>query len=349
MNDPRARARNALLGLALGDALGWPAMYHRSLLLPPWTRRIRREIDAEREATGVLPVPVPFSLNQPRSTFDACPTDDTEWAAWMMQRLLAHGRGVDQRQVTEDWLALVQTGGPVRGWISTHAALDNLRRGIMPPRSGSDNPHYFDDGAMCRAVPIGISFAGHPAEASSAAAIEAAVTNSEEGIWVSSAVAAAVSVAAAGGAPPAVVEAAIAVLPPDSWPRRLAESAVRPGGRPVLAALAAVQESQSVEYSDAGIGPETLAAVLAIISSAGERFSEAVTAAAAVARGADTVPAIVGALAGALAQDDPIPAEWRAPLDGLRGICIPALAGVTYHALVQQFVEASISSREGRP
>src|SRR5512141_2275250 len=79
MNNFETRARNALLGLALGDAIGWTAMYHRAHTLPAWTRRRRREIDAQREETNVLRIPMPFSLNQPSETFDLCPTDDTEW------------------------------------------------------------------------------------------------------------------------------------------------------------------------------------------------------------------------------------------------------------------------------
>jgi len=43
----KQRAFNAMMGLATGDAISWPSLYHRSYLLPFWTRRIRREIDCE--------------------------------------------------------------------------------------------------------------------------------------------------------------------------------------------------------------------------------------------------------------------------------------------------------------
>ncbi len=342
MSDIERRGRNALLGFALGDALGWPAMYHRSRLLPAWTRRIRREMDAEREGTGVLRIPVPFSLNQPRSTFDPCPTDDTEWAAWMMQGLLDHDCRVDQQWITGAWLSLAQD--PVRGWVSTHTALDNLRRGILPPQSGSDNPHYFDDGAVPRAVPVGIAYAGRPTEAASSAAIDAAVTNSEEGIWVASAVAASVSVACAGGSRADAVEAAREALPEGSWPRRLLDAATGQRGVSVLEVLASLHELQSVEYSDSCIGPETVAAALAIISCSGDRFAEALTAATALPRGADMVPAIVGAIAGALANDDPVPERWKRSLGTLRGISIPALAGKDYLGLVTTFTGVCASA-----
>ncbi len=44
------RAKGALYGLAIGDAVGWPALYHRTYTLPFWTRRLRREIDAAHTA-----------------------------------------------------------------------------------------------------------------------------------------------------------------------------------------------------------------------------------------------------------------------------------------------------------
>jgi ADP-ribosylglycohydrolase len=223
MNLLQKRARNSLLGLAVGDAIGWPAMFHRSLLLPPWTRRIRREIDVQREDAGVLRVPMPFSLNQPAGAFSPCPTDDTEWAAWTMKNLLANGCAVEERWVADEWLSLAAQEKGVRGGVSTHAAIENLRRGILPPFSGRDNPHYFDDGSMCRAVPIGIACAGNPALAASATRIDAAVTNFEDGIWTACAVAAAVSIACAGGDRQSVIDAALNALPTDSWSRLFVE------------------------------------------------------------------------------------------------------------------------------
>jgi len=342
MNDFRRRARNALLGLAIGDAIGWPAMFHRSQVLSPWTRRIRREMDAQREDAGVLRVPMPFSLNQPSATFDLCPTDDTEWAAWTIDGLLANGCAVDAECVTAQWSGLAHSGAVVRGGVSTQAALANLRNGTMPPASGRNNPHYFDDGAVCRAVPIGIAYAGSPDRAADAAAIDACVTNAEDGIWVAQAVAAAVSAACGGASRVSVIEAARGFLPADSWSRRTADRALRLSGQevPSLALLPLLHRVLNAEYSDGCVGPETLALALAIVQHFGERFDEAVTAAAAFAKGADALPALVGAIAGALAPGTPIPPQWEGSLGPLRGICLPSLAGRDYPGLVETFVAA---------
>jgi ADP-ribosylglycohydrolase len=320
MNDFRTRARNALLGLAIGDAIGWPAMFHRSRVLPPWTRRIRREMDAQREDAGVLRVPMPFA------TFDLCPTDDTEWAAWTIDGLLANGCNVNAEWVTAQWSGLAHGGTAVRGGVSTQAALANLRNDIMPPASGRNNPHYFDDGAACRAVPIGIAYAGNPDRAAAAAAIDACV----------------------GGSCASVIETALGVLPADSWSRRTVDRALRLSGQdvPPLALLPLLQRTLNAEYSDGCVGPETLALALAIIQGFGERFDEAVTIAATFAKGADALPALVGAIAGALAAGTPIPPQWEGSLGPLRGICLPSLAGRDYLGLAAIFVSACTSRED---
>ncbi len=342
MTDFRRRARNALLGLAIGDAIGWPSMFHRAHLLPAWTRRIRREMDAEREDAGVLRVPMPFSLNGPAEFFDLIPTDDTEWAAWTMLNLLNHRCIVEQGWINDAWCSLAKGEEHILGWVSTITALGNIRRGMMPPRCGSDNPHYFDDGALCRAVPIGIAYAGMPAEASRAAALDACATNSEDGVWVAQSVAVALSVACAGEPVNSVVGAALEVLPEGSWSRRTVLQALRICGEdaPVIALFPSLHGLLNREYSDGCVGPETLALALGIVSKLSDRFAEAVTVAAAFAKGADAVPAVVGAIAGAMAAGNPVPQEWERTLGSLKGICLPTLAGRDYLRLIDEFVAA---------
>ncbi len=354
MNDLQRRARSALFGLAMGDALCWPAMFHRSRLLPSWPRRLRREMEAQEEETGVLRIPMPFSLNQPAEVFDLCPTDDTEWAAWTMDLLLdrsvfppsertsrsAVPRSMDTGRVTAAWIALARSGQQIRAGVSTAAALENLRRGLLPPRSGQENPHYFDDGAACRAVPIGLAFAGDPGAACRAAASDASVTNYEDGVWTAQAVAAAVSTACAGEPASAVIDAALEALPPRSWSRHTVEEALRISGRkePAFQLIPLLHDIVNKEYSYGSVGPETLALTLGIISRLGGNFEGAVTMANAFAKTADALPALVGALSGAIAPQEEIGPAWRQCIDGLRGISIPAMKGRSYLELVDTFV-----------
>ncbi|MCF1600630.1 ADP-ribosylglycohydrolase family protein, partial [Streptomyces muensis] len=54
-----------LLGLAAGDAAGWPAARHRAARMPDWTRRLTRELDTFAEHNATTTLPVPIALNQP--------------------------------------------------------------------------------------------------------------------------------------------------------------------------------------------------------------------------------------------------------------------------------------------
>ena len=90
---------------------------------------------------GVLRIPVPFSLNQPRTAFDPCPTDDTEWAAWTMQGLLDHGCRVD-RAVDHRGLVIACTG--LRAGLGQHTyGSGQSPTGGPPPAERIGQPALF--------------------------------------------------------------------------------------------------------------------------------------------------------------------------------------------------------------
>lgn len=348
MSDLRQRARNAMLGLAIGDALGWPAMFHRSRLLPPWTRRIRREMDAASEASGVLPPAMPFSLNQPASAFDIGPTDDAEWAAHTATILLSRDGDFDA-VLLDAWLALARSADKIRGGVGVQAALNNLRRGIRPPRSGRENPHYFDDGALARAVPIGVFHAGNPVKAARLAGIEASVTNAEDGVWAAQALAAAVSLACAGKPADELLEESMAFLPAASLTRSKVDEAMaivkHPGS--LFSFLPELQNRVlNREYSYGNAAPETLALAFAVVKTEGRDFERAVLGAASIGKAADSLPGAVGAVAGAMTGEDVTGDTWLAAVSRLKGICIPALAGANYLELTDRLVDRAWKNHE---
>jgi len=342
MIDLRQRAYNAMLGLAVGDAISWPAMFHRSFLLPFWTRRIRREIDAAAENTNVIRPPMPFSLNRPAEAFAIGPTDDTEWAAFTAQQLLAQDGHLTPEKILAAWLELAQSTAPVRGGVSIQAALSNLRQKKFPPASGNDNPHYFDDGALCRAVPIGIVCAGQPVEAAAMAALEASVTNAEDGVWAAQALATWISVACAGGSVETAIAAAMGILPKDSWARRTATQALSfcASTNSIFEIFPQLCDAiVNREYSYGNVAPETLALALAIIKVTKGQFEPAVMAATMFAKTADSVPALVGALSGTLCDKEIVSPEWIARFRKLHGICVPTLAGKDYSDLAERLAD----------
>lgn len=342
MNDLRQRACNAMLGLAVGDAMSWPAMFHRSYLLPFWTRRIRREIEAASETTQVIRPAVPFSLNRPAAAFALGPTDDTEWAAFTAQQLLlAEGR-LDAQKFLDAWLELARVSQKVRGGVSQQAALVNLRQGKLPPQSGRDNPHYFDDGAVCRAVPIGIVYAGQPHAAAEMAAVEASVTNADDGLWAAQAMAAAISIACVGADLDTVIATAMSKLPDNTWIERSVTEALQfcQNDQDVFDIFPRLSESLiNREYSYGSVAPETFALTLVIIKLCRADFKSAVLAAAAFAKTADSVPAMVGALTGAMTTQEIVSPDWRERFRQLQGICVPSLVGVDYVGLSEQLAD----------
>ncbi|MFC6005371.1 ADP-ribosylglycohydrolase family protein, partial [Streptomonospora nanhaiensis] len=177
------RIRGAFAGLAIGDAVGWPAGRHRFALLAPWTRRLGRELDLFAEEHRVTTLPVPFALNQPVAPLAMGPSDDAEWLAWT-----ALGIATDRAEA----FAALAGRDDIRARISVRTALDNLARGLGPPHSGHDNPHFFDDAAAVRAVAFGAARPGRPEAAADDARADAEVTNSGDGVSAARAMAAAV-------------------------------------------------------------------------------------------------------------------------------------------------------------
>ena len=343
------RAKGALYGLAIGDAVGWPAFYHRTYTLPFWTRRLRREIDAAQEDQRVLRFPMPFSLNRPTEDLQFAPTDDTEWASFTMEALLETEGELTEDVILSRWLALLDQE-EVRGSISVQGALHNLRRGVRPPVTGSDNAHYFDDSACLRAIPIGVVWQGNREKILQQVELDAQVTNSRDGLWAAQALAVAVGALCGGSGLKQAVELARAVLPGNSWAARTAaeawEMAIESAGS-AFALIPKLDRLINKEYSYGGAAPEVLALAFAITALVDCDLERGIMYALAFPKLADSLPAVVGALCGAgSAHDHPAFAGWLPVLAKLRGICLPHLAGRDYLQLVQDL--AALGSRLGQ-
>lgn len=306
------RIRGAFIGLAVGDAAGWPASRHRAVLHAPWSRRLYRELDAFAEEHRVTTLPVPFALNQPTAPLAIGPSDDTEWLAWTALGL-AHG--------APDFSALVGRED-IRARISVATALDNLAKGLQPPASGHDNPHFFDDAAAVRAVAFGV-LGWDPTE-------DAQVTNAGDGVLGAQAMAAAVAEAVATGSAERAVEAGLAVLPEDTaigHNARLALQVARAAGDAFAAVPALDAALLDHVYSYAVGAAQTVPVALALTAVSRGVLGSAVPAAACLAPLADSAPALTGALAGACGGFDAVPEGWTASARRLAGCCLPELAG----------------------
>ncbi|MEU9580016.1 ADP-ribosylglycohydrolase family protein [Streptomyces chilikensis] len=359
------RVTGMLLGLAAGDAAGWPAARHRAARMPEWTRRLTRELDTFAEQNATTTLPVPIALNQPPDPLRLGPSDDAEWAAWTAQALLRAGDdallpdlGRDRRiraAVDLAWIAVADevaeaeraapeaesAAVPLRARISVRAGLGNLATGLRPPATGHDNPHYFDDAACVRACVLAVAHPGDPRGAAELAEFDARYSQDGDGVHGARAMAAAVCLALAGADAEACVAAALAELPGSSEVGRNARHALhlaRENAAEGAFALVPLLEHQIVDhvYSYGIAAAETVPVALALALASGGRIGEAVPAAACLSRVADSAPALTGALTGALGGLAAVPGPWRQACRTLSGCVLPRLAGTDLVELAER-------------
>ncbi|MGW7490723.1 ADP-ribosylglycohydrolase family protein [Streptomyces sp. NPDC054786] len=362
--DARDRIEGLLLGLASGDAAGWPAARHRAARMPEWTRRLTRELDTFAEQNATTTLPVPIALNQPPEPLRLGPSDDAEWAAFTAESVLTAADallsdlGRDRRMraaIDLAWNALAGEVAaaadrapevesavlPLRARISVRAGLGNLAAGLRPPATGHDNPHFFDDAACVRAVVLAVVHPGEPSAAADLAEYDARYTQDGDGVHGARAMAAAVAAALGGAGAGGCVDAALDQLPEGTEIRRNALHAVRLAQafatdgrgrccRPGTAfALVPVLEHEIVDhvYSYGIAAAETVPVALALALASDGLVAEAVPAAACLSRVADSAPALAGALTGVLGGAHALPRTWRDACRVLSGCALPRLAG----------------------
>ncbi|MFB7373815.1 ADP-ribosylglycohydrolase family protein [Streptomyces sp. NPDC056222] len=349
----RARIEGLLLGLAAGDAAGWPAARHRAARMPEWTRRLTRELDTFAEQNATTTLPVPIALNQPPEPLRLGPSDDAEWAVFTAEAVLAAGGPLFTTLAPERrlraavdlaWNSLASQVAaaadrapevesavlPLRARISVRAGLGNLATGLRPPATGHDNPHYFDDAACVRAAVLALVHPGDPSAAAELAEFDARYTQDGDGVHGARAMAAAIAAALGGSAVDEAVEAALAQLPPSTEIGRNAQQAVKMAqGATSAFELVPLLEHQIVDhvYSYGIAAAETVPVALALATAARGEASAAIPAAACLSRVADSAPALAGALTGALGGADSLPATWRDACRTLAGCALPRLAG----------------------
>ncbi|MEV6399517.1 ADP-ribosylglycohydrolase family protein [Streptomyces sp. NPDC051907] len=367
-----------LLGLAAGDAAGWPAARHRAARMPEWTRRLTRELDTFAEQNATTTLPVPIALNQPPEPLRLGPSDDAEWAAFCAETVLTAGGplfsglapGRRMRAAVDlAWNSLASEIAaaaarapevesavlPLRARISVRAGLGNLATGLRPPATGHDNPHYFDDAACVRAAVLAVVHPGDPSAAAELAEFDARYTQDGDGVHGARAMAAAVAAALGGATVDDAVDAALAQLPETAEVGRNARHAVKLARHctPDTAgafALVPLLEHQIVDhvYSYGIAAAETVPVALAVATAARGRVAEAVPAAVCLSRVADSAPALAGALTGALGGGDSVPSTWRDACRVLAGCALPRLAGTDLVELAGLLAHTELTAPGGQ-
>jgi len=304
------RALGALLGLAVGDALGMPTQ-----LLS------RAEVRARfgPVVTGFVAAAPdhPIAAGLPAGSV----TDDTEQAL-LLARALVAGRGrldpVEWARSLAGWEAdLVRRGSADLLGPSTRAALAAIAAGTPPEEAGARG---HTNGAAMRIAPVGVAIPPGPRLAPAVAGVSRVTHGTDVALAGATAVAAAVSTGVEGGEVAAALEAAIEAAPQGA-------ALGRPTGAPALAPLLARAAGlgRDLQHAAAAGDLGAVADAVAAGTGSGVAVTESVPAAVAVLAAlpgdpwaacrvaaslgddSDTVAAMVGAVAGACHGADALP------------------------------------------
>ncbi len=299
------RAHGALLGLALGDALGMPTQSMSPKEIADDYGTITRLIDAgprQRIAHGMQAGSI---------------TDDTEQALLLAQLLIDGDGHVDERAFASaliDWERSMQAKGSLDLLgPSTKQAVQRILEGVPASESGRFGS---TNGAAMRVAPIGIAVPPDNLDAFVDAVVEAsAVThNTSLGIASASAIGAAVSVGVHGGNIQDAVDTAFAaarigeqrghwvaggsIAARGAWARELL------GGTPVREHPTVLREIIGTSVAS----QESVVATLALVSVSTDPWQTLCTAAE-LGGDTDTIAAMAGAVLGACGGTEPWPSD----------------------------------------
>ena len=303
------RARGALIGLAVGDALGSPTEGKTPEQITERWGRVQDFISPEQSGS-----------------------DDTEYALFSAGLLLKYGRDLTSAHIAEAYRKeIINSKNTYKGaGFSEIIAINNLKKGLEPPASGQ-HVHSWSDGLAMRVTPYGIACAGDPAAAAHFAAEDGAVANAGEGIISGQAVAAAVATAMTGADIDTIVRRTLEVIPQDSWTASSIRRGVKIGSShgTVWDALKPLHSSLACSYYFwPDVAPEAVGLAFGIIRASRGQFEDAVLGAVNLGRDTDTIAAIAGAVCGASAGYAVIPERWSKRMGVSEGKCISAVKGV---------------------
>ena len=321
------RSRGAFIGLAVGDALGSPTEGKTpDEIFSRWGR-----------VTDFL-------------SDDQSGSDDTEYTLFSSKLLLEHKRKLNSTIVAEAYRNdIVNATNSYKGaGFSEIIAIANLTKGLQPPASGQ-HLHSWSDGLAMRVVPYGIASAGDPHFAAYLAEQDGVVTNAGEGIFSGQAVAAAIAVAMTGASFEKIAEAALEVIPGNSWTASSIARGISIGSSctDVWSSLKHLHTSIACSYyfwSD--VAPEAVGLAFGILAAARGEFENSVLGAVNIGRDTDTIAAITGAISGASNGIQMIPDLWIKRISVSRGNCISAVKNMNIMTVADNLTQLAESWRE---
>lgn len=324
----------ALFGLAYGDAISFPALFHRfqAPAIPRKRHNTLWQTNQNHDSTNITRMMLPFTHRLPAELLEPCPTYNTEFAMLTLKALIEESGVISPPTFLSIWQReVVPNADQVRSSFSERAAIENLKRGLLPPATGNDNPLHYEDCAAIRAVPIGLYTAGDPDRAAEIAEWDAQITQAEDGIYAAKAMAAAMALLADGKSVAEAIARGRQEFPQGSWIAQVdsvAQQCAAEVSTPDDLVLLLSRRVINTVYSYGNAAPETIPAAFALVEKVDGDLKLATAYANQIAKSADSLPALVGALCGCHQGMDAISPLWREALNTLRGLCLPFMANV---------------------
>jgi len=299
-----SRATGAICGLAIGDSLG----------------------DAARKQENRANYGITTDFNSGASWS----TDDTEFALLTAKILIDCKGDLHTDDVVNAWLRDVAVQDEFkRGGASEVSAAMNLRRGLRPPLSGKFSTFHMSDGSAMRISPVGILCAGDPERAAQMAQIDASISHYADGIWGAQAVAAAVSVAMVDGTIEEITNAAMAVIPKDSWLYANMVTAfeiIEKNNGSIIDSWMPLHDA--LLASTWATTAEAIPSAFACLKLCHSDFKNGLILAGNFGRDADTIGAVAGAILGAKFGLEGIPQRWVEKTRYPSGTCLQFTKGI---------------------
>ncbi|MEY8655670.1 ADP-ribosylglycohydrolase family protein [Brachybacterium paraconglomeratum] len=315
------RAHGALLGLALGDALGMPTQSLPHARIAALHGRVDRLLDAAGDQ--------PIAPGMPAGSI----TDDTEQALLLARLLLDGDSHVDPHALAAALISweqdMIARGSRDLLGPSTKAALEKLQAGVPVEETGR---YGTTNGAAMRIAPVGIAVT--PGDALLDAVVEASQVTHLTGLGISgaAAIAGAVSAALEGADTDQALETALDLSAQGasrgSW---IAGASIPARVRAFRAPLRALEPAARDEFLRDVVGTsvqsqESVVAALLLVDLGREDPFGALCTAASLGGDTDTVAAMAGAVLGALHGTDAFPPAMTAQVREVNGLDLAPLA-----------------------
>ena len=170
------------------------------------------------------------------------------------------------------------------------------------------------------------------------------VSHSGEGIHSGVVVAVAISAAMSGKTSSEIFEDSLSMIPNDSWTYRsmisVREIVNSHKTKPVHEIADLLLEKVAVtDYFYADLAPEAVSLAMASVLYGEGDFAKSLLFAVNLGRDADTIAAMAGAVAGAIAGYSSIPESWRGAVTSVGGTCLHFAKGLNPYAMAEDLLK----------